>query len=124
MKRTMLIGITLIIILFTPMANSESLHPEKWYQERWCKANGGEIEKVLPDKTRCDCVTETNAIEVDFGDRWHSAVGQALWYAIQTGKKAGIVLIVETDKDSKYWIKLNALVSKYRLPIDTWKTAP
>jgi hypothetical protein len=42
-------------------------HPEKWYQERWCREQGGQIEVVLPDKTRCDCVTDTHAIEFDFG---------------------------------------------------------
>jgi hypothetical protein len=38
--------------------------------------------------------------------------------------RAGTVLIVEKDGDDKYWIKLNALVSMYGLPIDLWKTAP
>jgi hypothetical protein len=40
---------------------------EKWYQERWCREHGGQVEVVLPDQTRRDCVTETHAIEFDFG---------------------------------------------------------
>jgi hypothetical protein len=48
-------------------------HPEKWYQEKWyqikwCEAHNGQVEVVLPDGTRCDCVTDTHAIEFDFGN--------------------------------------------------------
>jgi hypothetical protein len=42
-------------------------NPGKWYQQEWCDANEGQVEVVLPDGTRCDCVTDTHAIEFDFG---------------------------------------------------------
>ena len=42
-------------------------NPEKWYQQKWCEAQKGRVEVVLSDGTRCDCVTETHAIEFDFG---------------------------------------------------------
>ena len=51
----------------------------------------------MPDGTRCDILTDTHAIEVDFADKWAEAIGESLNYAIQTGKKADIVL-VETEK--------------------------
>ena len=35
-------------------------------------------------------------------------------------KKAGIVLILETMKDRKYWIRLNTTIEHFNLPIDTW----
>lgn len=76
---------------------------------------------VLPDRTRCDCLTSTYAVEFDFGNKWAEAIGQALHYAIQTGKKAGIVLILEKEKDRKYWIRLNTIIQYYDLPIDTWQ---
>jgi len=28
------------------------------------------VEVALPDGTRCDCVTDTHAIEFDFGGTW------------------------------------------------------
>ena len=34
--------------------------------------------------------------------------------------QAGIVLILETMKDRKYWIRLNTVIEHYRLPIDRW----
>ena len=95
-------------------------HPEKWYQKKWCEEQKGRIEVVLPDGTRCDCVTDTHAIEFDFGSNWAEAVGQSSYYSIQTGKKPGIVLILETMKDRKFWIRLNTTVEHFKLPIDTW----
>ncbi len=108
----------------TLRANGKKLHYEKWYQERWCKANGGQMEVVFPDKTRCDCLTNTHAIEFDFGKKWAESIGQALYYSIQTGKRAGVVLILEKPGDYKYWIRLNTIIEHFSLPIDTWKTAP
>jgi hypothetical protein len=34
--------------------------------------------------------------------------------------QAKIVLIIETMKDRKYWIRLNATIEHFKLPIDTW----
>jgi hypothetical protein len=75
---------------------------------------------VLPDKTLCDCVTDTYVIEFDFGNGWAEAIGQSSYYSIQTKKKAGIVLILESIKDRKYWIRLNTTIKHFNLPIDTW----
>jgi hypothetical protein len=107
-------------LLSTP-ALAKRLHPEKHYQSRWCQEHGGQVEVVLPDKTRCDCLTREHAIEFDFGNKWAESIGQALYYSIQTGKKAGVVLKLEKKTDYKYWIRLNTIVDHYRLPIDTWK---
>ena len=112
--------IFIIIFLFPSQLLAKREHPEKWYQQKWCEAHKGQVEVVLPDGTRCDCLMDTHAIEFDFGDHWSEAVGQSAYYAIQTGKKAGIVLILETMKDRKYWIRLNITIEHFNLPIDTW----
>ncbi len=90
--------------------------------ERWCAAHGGETEVVLADNTRCDCVTATHAIEFDFGEKWTEAIGQSLHYGLQTGKRSGIVLILEDEGDQRYWMRLNTTVEYYDLAIDTWQT--
>jgi hypothetical protein len=108
-----------IIFLFPSLLLAKREHPEKWYQERWCREQGGQIEVVLPDKTRCDCVTVTHAIEFDFGSGWAEAIGQSAYYSLRTEKRAGIVLILETMKDRKYWIRLNVTIEYFDLPIDT-----
>ena len=38
--------------------NGVDLHPERWYQEQWYEAMGGQTEVVFPDKTRVDCLTD------------------------------------------------------------------
>jgi hypothetical protein len=73
-------------------------------------------------QSRCDCVTDTHAIEFDFGSNWAEAIGQSSYYSIQTKKKAGIVLILESMKDRKFWIRLNTTIEHFKLPIDTWST--
>lgn len=100
------------------------LHPEKWYQEKWCEEVNGKVEVVLPDKTRCDCVTDKNAIEFDFGKKWAEAIGQSLYYSLQTGKRAGVVLILEDPKDYIYFLRLNSTIQHFNLPIDTWQMKP
>ena len=116
------ISLILIIIFLLPsLLSAKREHPEKWYQEKWCEAHKGQVEVVLPDGTRCDCVTDTHAIEFDFGNNWAEAVGQSAYYSLQTRKKPGVVLILEKIKDRKYWIRLNMTIEHFNLPIDTWK---
>ncbi len=68
------------------------------------------MEYVLPDRTRVDCLTDEYAIEVDFAPKWAEAIGQAIYCAKMTGRKPGIVLILEEDKDQRYLNRLNRAV--------------
>lgn len=95
--------------------------PEKHYQDAWCAEHGGQTEVVLKDGTRADCVTATHAIEFDFGKKVAEAIGQSLWYSIQTGKRAGIVLILKKQSDRKYLARLNKTIEHLSLPIDVWE---
>lgn len=109
---------SLVAMLLSVFSLSTHSLPERHYQDANCK---GITEHVLSDRTRVDCLTDTHAIEYDFGRKWSEAIGQSLGYAIETNKRAGIVLILEKKKDYKYWIKLNSIIDYYKLPIDTWK---
>jgi hypothetical protein len=118
MKKIALIFI--LIFLFPSMLFAKREHPEKWYQQQWCEAHNGQVEITMPDGTRCDCVTDTHAIEFDFGSKWAEAIGQSAYYSLQTKRKAGVVLILETTKDRKYWLRLNSTIEHFNMPIDTW----
>ena len=114
------ITIVFIVIMGWCASNSMAgrrMHHEKWYQENYCI---GESEVTMPDRTRCDCVTATYAIEYDFANKWCEAIGQSLHYALQTGKRAGIFLIIEKSKDRKYLDRLNSVIEQYNLPITVW----
>ncbi len=56
----------------------------------------------------------------ELGSNWAEVIGQSAYYAIQTQKKAGIVLILENVKDRKYWIRLNTTIRHFNIQIDTW----
>jgi len=108
--------ITLTLLLsITSLAKRESE-----YQKEWAETNGGQLEYRLPDRTRCDILTETHAIEVDFAPKWSEAFGQALWYSFQTGKKPGIVLILRKKADRKHLIRLESLIQHHQLDIKVW----
>lgn len=109
-----------IILVFATCAHATRAHKERWYQEQWCAEHGGQTEVVMNDGTRCDCVLETHAIEFDFGAKWAESLAQALNYAMQTGKRAGIVLILENGGDVRYVNRLRRVIEFNRLAVDVW----
>lgn len=114
---------SILLILLTVSvipAYAKHDHLEKWYQDQWCADHKGRSEVVLQDGTRVDCITAGNAIEFDFASKWAESLGQALFYSLQTGKQPGIVLILEDNKDRRYWIRLNSTIEHFKLPIKTW----
>ncbi len=80
----------------------------------------GEIEHRLRDGTRVDCLTDTHAIEYDWGKKWAEAIGQALYYSAMTGKRAGIVLIVNPRTKERYLRRVEKAIEYHKLDIDVW----
>ncbi len=111
------ISILLLALLIPVCALAKHECPEKYYQELWCNANNGQLEVVLSDYTRIDCVTDKYAIEFDFARKWAEAIGQSLHYSYMTGKKAGIVLIIENPTEEKYYNRLIPLAKKYDIEL-------
>ena len=79
---------------------------EKDYVNAYCK---GQIEYVLPDRTRIDCLTDEYAIEFDYGKKWAESIGQSLYYAKMTGKKPAVALILNSPKDKRYVERINTV---------------
>ena len=98
--------------------DASRLNPEAHYQDIAAKKYNGQKEVTMPDGTRCDIVTETHAIEVDFADKWAEAIGQSLNYSFQLNKKAGILLILESIKDEKHLIRVQSIIKHFKLTID------
>lgn len=78
----------------------------------------GTIEYVLPDKTRVDCIVGDYAIEYDFAHKWYEGIGQALHYSVMTGKRPGLVLIVEKPDQCKYVERAKVVNHEYWLGIE------
>jgi len=87
----------------------------------WAEKTGGAEEVTMPDGTRCDVVTETHAIEVEWASNWAESIGQSLWYAFQTNKRAGVVVILRDERDQRFMIRLRSVIQHNKLPIDVWE---
>ena len=94
-------------------------YKEELYQRAWCARNGGIIEYQNKDFTRIDCLTDTHAVEFDFANKWHEAIGQALHYSVMSGKKAKIVLILdEPKKQMIYFRRIQRIGKKYNFDFE------
>lgn len=69
------------------------------------------MEYILSDKTRVDCLLREYAVEVDYGHKWAEGVGQAQYYAKETGRKPGLLLII--DKGEERYIKRAEKAGEY-----------
>lgn len=90
--------VALLGLIASPTVAAEK---ERQVQMMLCPglANGSwmKLEKVLTDGTRADCVTKDYAVEVDFTDHWHQAIGQALHYAAMLKIRPGVILVCRSD---------------------------
>gem|GEM_PF-594043 len=110
--------IVLFLLLALPLFGKQS---ERYYQEKFAREIGGQVEVVMKDGTRCDILTATHAIEVDFAKKWAEAIGQSLNYGMQTGKKAGILLILEKPSDQKHLNRTRDIISNLNLDITIYE---
>lgn len=113
------IGIFLAFFLLLGAAE-QAQGTEADHAAPWCALQGGQIEHVLPDRTRVDCLTDTHAIEVDFAPKWAEAIGQALYYAAATGKRPGVLLLLRSPADARHLRRFAQAVQAWQLPVDLW----
>ena len=108
----------LFLFLLTLPVQAKHLHYEREYQNAWAEKYNAQVEVILDDGTRVDCLTEEYAIEFDFANKWAEAIGQSLYYAIKTNKKPAIVLIMENpEKDERYYNRLKTVADKYGITV-------
>lgn len=94
-------------------------HNEESYQQAWCNAHKGILEYENKDFTRVDCLTKTHAVEFDFANKWHESIGQALHYAVMTGKKPMVVLILDEPKTQMvYYKRVKKIGNKYGFDVE------
>jgi len=91
--------ITFFLLFSTLVMSAQA---EKIYAIQIQKELGGKVEQSMPDGSRADLVTHKTAFEIDFAAKWKESIGQALWYALQSNKRAGIILIRQTKADYRY----------------------
>lgn len=111
----------LLILLLASIAlpvQAKRLHKEVYYQDIWCTANNGVTEYVLEDNTRVDCLTQSEAVEFDFANKWAECIGQALYYGLMTNRTASCALIMENpEREEKYLKRLEKVAEPFNIKI-------
>lgn len=77
------------------------------------------MEYTLDDGARVDCLTDEYAIEFDFAPKWAESIGQALYYAEKTGKKPGVVLILEKAGEERFLKRLETVAKTHGITVWT-----
>ena len=116
----MINNLFLLIILFFLSFSAFAIEKEEFYSNKFCEELSGQGEFKLKDLSRVDCLTETHAFEVDWADgmKVYEAIGQSLYYASQTDKKPGILLLIRKDNSKKHIRKIREVIRYFDLDIN------
>lgn len=68
----------------------------------------GESEYRIAGGSKVDCVTDTHAIKYAFASEWATAIGEALHWAAMTGKRPGIVVIIDPKSQYRHLARLQS----------------
>jgi len=125
LTKLLLISFLFAALFALPVSHAaKRLNHEKYYQQRWCDAQSGRAEVVLPDRTRVDCITDQYAVEVDFANKWAESIGQSLHYGRMTGKPPAVLLIIETPVSRRFIPILCGTVAATQPRITVFLTGP
>jgi hypothetical protein len=75
--------------------------------------------------TYVDCLSQAHAIEIESTEDWAEAIGQALHYASETGKRAKVLFFCEARDETclRHRLSFEATVAFHGLPIE-WDYVP
>lgn len=86
-----------MIIVFLLGVFTGAFASERDYAGAFCESVNGARAEIRENGKRVaevDCLTDTLAIEVDWGNHWYECLSQALWYSVLTGRNPACALIV------------------------------
>jgi hypothetical protein len=114
----------LFVLILCVDAKAQS---EREMQERLCadmerNAVVGVIEEgTNARRSRVDCMNQEFAIEIDFSKKWAEAFGQAAFYASQTNKKAGVILLCQNEQAClRHGLRLESILAYLKIPTMVW----
>ncbi len=109
----------LILVLTMALLPANAIENEDYYNRQFCSEVSGQAEYRLPDRSRIDCLTDTHAFEADWADglKVYESIGQSLYYAAETGKNPGILLLVRKKNSDKHIRKVKRVIENWSLPI-------
>ncbi len=111
----------LILILIPGISEAAKKRSINFYKNKWCIQHVGKPDVTYHNSMTIDCVTNDYVFIFDYSYRWRKAIGKALYFSIETGKRAGIVLIIERARERFYFRQLKNLIRYFSLPIDIFQ---
>lgn len=115
----------LMVVLASVLVANHLAAGEREECERLAPEYKAKTEVRLWDATRVDLLTRTHAIEVDWCRKWPEAIGQALYYALVTGKKPGVLLLVSDARaEARFIHRCQAVCAKHGIELFIEKVAP
>lgn len=96
------IGLIFSLALISSSANGEGRPKASDRETTWSKYLAAEMkgksEVTLPDRSRCDILTESTAWEVEWVDKWEESIAQSINYQIESKRQfAGVIILLRGD---------------------------
>ena len=109
----------IILLTMLIIQSAHAIENEDYYNRQFCAQESGQAEYSLPDRSRVDCLTDTHAFEADWADslKVYESIGQSLYYAAETGKQPGILLLIRKNNSDKHIRKVKRVIEHWSLPI-------
>lgn len=114
--------LAVLLTAFQPVDTSS------WKETDWSRhlaeKMGGVAEYRLPDESRIDVFDEDAgvAFEVEWASKWTQAIGQCEFYAISTGAKPGVILLLKDDGDKLHYLRCLVVCEKLGIELRTVDT--
>jgi len=117
-----IVFVAVVALCFLGMDYQAPLSERDWC-ERLADKYGAETEVMLWDRSRCDLVTETEAIEVDRAKKWAEAIGQGQYYGLVLRKQPAVLLLVEDGEERFVW-RCQAVCAKLGMSLYVERISP
>ncbi len=112
MKKILFLLTLIIVAMFLMSQTQTTRQKEVYYQDKFATIMHGATSVTLYDKTEVDILNDTFAIEVDFSEKWAESIGQSLYYAEMTNRKADVLLVVNGNLDERFIRRLMTVAVK------------
>jgi len=104
-SRSLLTSLVLVVLSLAPEASPQPTKPKnevEWSAVLSKEFEGSQLEYRLPDGSRVDILTRTEAIEVEWSDKWPESIGQSVYYGMATNKQPSVYLLLRNKHDEDY----------------------
>lgn len=119
------ISVLALLWLTTPLMADERSETIRLAKKYGAVKNGKlQVDVVMPDGTRCDLVSDTYAIEVDYAPKWPQSIGQATLYSIWTRRTAAVLILSRGEVDKLHLLRCRMVCDRLRIRMFVERVKP